>query len=257
MNAEFRKGLKQTFGIIALVMAALFAGAWVQGQVQPFAFAQDKQEKPAAEALREQARAALAKTSGELNIAGLKKPVEIIRDAWGVPHIYAKTKEDLFFAQGFVVAQDRLWQLDVCRRKAMGELAEVLGPDAVECDRLARLLRFRGDWQAEWLIYSIDTKPIVDSFVSGINAYIASIGENLPVEFKLTGTRPGRWTPEVVESRMAAYPMTGNASRELLRGIVVRELGAERTAELFPNEPHLPPNYGHGDPSLTLGVAGI
>lgn len=241
MISEFRKGFGQIFGIIALVMAALFAGAWAQGRAQ--------QEKPAAVELREQARAALAKTSGALNIAGLKKPVEIIRDAWGVPHIYAKTKEDLFFAQGFVVAQDRLWQLDVWRRKAMGELAEVLGPDAVERDRLARLLRFRGDWRAEWLIYSADTKPIVDSFVSGINAYIASIGDNLPVEFKLTGTRSGKWTPEVVVSRMAAYPMTGNASRELLRAMVVRSLGAERTAELFPTDP---PRVSRPEKGLSL-----
>ncbi|MBI1738062.1 MAG: penicillin acylase family protein, partial [Acidobacteria bacterium] len=219
----------EIFGTIALVMVALFAGARVKGRAQ--------QEKSAAEALREQARAALAQTSGELKIAGLKQPVEIIRDAWGVPHIYAQTQEDLFFAQGFVVAQDRLWQLDLWRRKAMGELAEVQGPDAVERDRFARLLRFRGDWRAEWMSYSADTKPIVESFVRGINAYIATIGDNLPVEFKLTGTRPGKWTPEVVVSRMAAYPMTGNASRELLRAMVVRELGAERTAELFPTDP--------------------
>jgi penicillin amidase len=191
----------------------------------------------AVEELRTQALAALAKTSGELTIAGLSKPVEILRDTWGVPHIYAKTQDDLFFAQGFVVAQDRLWQLDLWRRKAMGELAEIMGPEAVERDRFARLLRYRGDWRAEWLSYSVDTKPIVESFVRGINAYIASIGDNLPVEFKLTGTRPGLWTPEVVVSRMAAYPMTGNASRELLRAMVVRELGAERTAQLFPTDP--------------------
>jgi penicillin amidase len=154
-----------------------------------------------------------------------------------VPHIYAQTQEDLFFAQGFVVAQDRLWQLDMWRRKAMGELAEVMGAEAVERDRLARLLRFRGDWDAEWKSYSLDAKPIVESFVRGINAYITSIGDSLPVEFKLTGTRPGLWTPEVVVSRMAAYPMTGNATRELLRAMVVRELGAERAAQLFPTDP--------------------
>ncbi len=226
MTKEIRKNFLANLAIAGMAVAALLTGTNSQGQA-----------KPAVEALREQARAALAQTTGELKIAGLKKPVEILRDTWGVPHIYAKTKEDLFFAQGFVVAQDRLWQLDLWRRKAMGELAEIMGPEAIERDRFARLLRFRGDWRAEWLSYSLDAKPIVESFVRGINAYIASIGDKLPVEFQLTGTRPGLWTPEVVVSRMAAYPMTGNASRELLRAMVVRALGAERTAQLFPTDP--------------------
>ncbi len=230
MNRKSRKKFFAVLGIAALAVVTGLRASNSQGQAQ--------QAAPAAvEELRAQEGAALAKMSGELRIDGLKKPVEILRDTWGVPHIYAKTQDDLFFAQGFVVAQDRLWQLDLWRRKAMGELAEVMGPDAVERDRLARLLRFRGDWRAEWLSYALDTKPIVESFVRGINAYIASVGDNLPVEFKLTGTRPGLWTPEVVVSRMAAYPMTGNASRELLRAMVVRELGADRTAQLFPTDP--------------------
>jgi len=229
MRREIQSRMITCCGVVTLAVAALVAGAGGN-----FGAAQQKET---AEALREQARAAVARTSGEWKVAGLKQPVEIIRDAWGVAHIYANTQEDLFFAQGFVAAQDRLWQLDLWRRKAMGELAEVLGPEAVERDRYARLLRYRGDWEAEWKSYAPDTKQIVESFVRGINAYIATLGDNLPVEFKLTGTRPEEWTPEVVASRMAAYPMTGNASREMLRAQVVHKLGAERTALLFPTDP--------------------
>src|SRR5512136_2835556 len=81
--------------------------------------------------LRARAAAALAQTTGEIRLAGLEQPVEVIRDRWGVPHIYARTVHDLFFAQGFVAAQDRLWQLDLWRRMSDGTLAELVGPTAV------------------------------------------------------------------------------------------------------------------------------
>ncbi len=186
---------------------------------------------------REQARAALAQTSGELRVPGLEQPVEVLRDPWGVAHIYAQTQHDLFFAQGFVAAQDRLWQLDLWRRKAEGRLAEVFGAEFVERDRYARLLRYRGDWDAEWQSYSPDAKEITEAFVAGINAYIDSIGERLPVEFQMLGYRPGKWTPEVCVSRLAAYPMTGNAEDERFRAEMVRRLGAKRAAQLFPTDP--------------------
>ena len=91
--------------------------------------------------LRARAEAALSQTTGEIGLAGLEQPVEVIRDRWGIPHIYARTVRDLFFAQGFVAAQDRLWQLDLWRRMAEGTLAEIVGPTAVNRDILARLLR--------------------------------------------------------------------------------------------------------------------
>jgi penicillin amidase len=177
----------------------------------------------------------------DVPLAGLQKPVEIFRDRWGVPHIFAQTQEDLFFAQGYMVAHDRMFQLELWMRKAMGRLAEILGPEAVERDRIARLLRYRGDWEAEWRSYSPDTRRIAEAFVRGINAWIEQAGENLPPEFGLLGIRPTPWHPEVVVSRMAAYPMTGNADRELLRAEVVRALGPERAAQLFPTDPRRTP----------------
>src|SRR5438477_6201475 len=90
-------------------------------------------------------------------LPGLKQSVEVLRDRWGVPHIYAQNQDDLFFAQGFVSAQDRLFQIDMWRRLAVGETAEVLGKDAIEADRFARLVKYRGDMQAEWSSYSPNT----------------------------------------------------------------------------------------------------
>src|SRR5438094_2744748 len=92
-------------------------------------------------------------TSIQKTLPGLKERVEILRDRWGVPHIYAQSQDDLFFAQGFVCAQDRLFQMDLWRRLARGETAELLGKERLEGDRLARLLRYRGDLDAEWSCY--------------------------------------------------------------------------------------------------------
>ena len=89
-------------------------------------------------------------TEGRIELDGIREQVEVLRDTWGVPHIYAKTVEDLFFAQGFVAAQDRLWQMEMWRRVGEGKLAEMLGPSAIERDRFARLMRYRGDIEAEW-----------------------------------------------------------------------------------------------------------
>src|SRR5882757_5622677 len=101
----------------------------------------------------------------------LKAPVEILRDKWGVPHIYAQNSDDLFFAQGWITAKDRLFQIDLWRRVGTGKLAEVMGPDAVPRDQIARLVRYRGDWEQEWSEYAPDAKAIVTAFVKGINAY--------------------------------------------------------------------------------------
>jgi len=190
--------------------------------------------------LRARAGAALSQTTGEIALAGLQQPVEVIRDRWGVPHIYARTVEDLFFAQGFVAAQDRLWQLDVWRRIGEGRLSEVLGPAAVNRDTFARLLRYRGDLEAEWQSYGPGTKAIVDAFVRGINAQIAlaaSRPEKLPIEFQFVGSRPGPWTPETVISRMAGYVMTRNARTEVQRARLARTEGLGRVADRMPLDP--------------------
>lgn len=187
--------------------------------------------------LAHKAHAALAQISGRIELAGLAKPVEVIRDKWGVAHIYAQTTEDLFFAQGFVAAQDRLWQMEIWRRTGEGKLAEILGPRAIERDKFARLCRYRGDMEAEWKSYAPDAKQIIESFVRGVNAFIETSRDHLPIEFQLTGIKPEPWTPEVCLTRMAGYVMTGNASREVLRAQLVRMLGAEKAGELLETQP--------------------
>jgi len=202
--------------------------------------------RPAAEDARELAlrsKAALAQVDGDLAVPGLQQPVEVIRDTWGVPHIYAKTTADLFFAQGYVAAQDRLWQLDLWRRNAEGKLAEVVGPTAVKRDTFARLLRYRGDMQREWTSYSPDARAIIESFVAGVNAQIAHVRqhpEQLPIEFQLLDSKPEPWTPDVVIGRMAGYVMTRNARSEVQRARLAREAGVARVAEFMTPDPPTP-----------------
>lgn len=178
--------------------------------------------------------------SKQLRLKGLKKPVEVIRDHWGVPHIYATNSDDLFFAQGYIAAQDRLFQLDLWRRIGTGKLAEVVGPKYVNRDRIARLVRYRGDWDQEWRSYSPDAKAISTAFTSGINAYIQSLNGQRPTEFQIAGFDPGLWAPEDVTSRVAGLLMTGNMLAEVNRTLDVEKLGLATDDRLFPPEPHIP-----------------
>jgi penicillin amidase len=187
--------------------------------------------------LRKESQARLAQLEGRIALPGLEKPVEVRRDRWGVAHIYAQTKHDLFYAQGFVAAQDRLYQIEIWRRTGTGELAEVFGPDFVERDRIARLVRYRGDMQAEWKSYSPDTREIAEAFTAGVNAYVEHAGDRLPIEFELLGFRPGHWEPEDTVLRIAGLLMTRNISQEIARAEMVAKLGVEQTMKWMPPEP--------------------
>jgi len=161
------------------------------------------------------------------SVEGLSRPVEILVDRYGVPHVYAAELYDVFFGQGFVAARDRLWQLDLWKRRGEGSLAEVLGADFVEKDRAARLFLYRGDLRAEWLAYGSDTKRIVTAFVNGINAYIRLTEQNpdlLPFEFKRLGYRPALWTPETVV-RLRSHGLIGNLDSEVERARFLSEHG--------------------------------
>jgi len=145
-----------------------------------------------------------APPSATLEVAGLSQPVEILRDRWGINHIYAKSEADLFFAQGYAAARDRLFQFELWRRQATGTVAEILGPKELKRDIGTRLHMFRGDLKAELNWYHPHGEAIVTSYVRGVNAYIAEAlktPDALPVEFKLLGIKPAPWTPEVIISR--------------------------------------------------------
>ena len=197
------------------------------------------------------ARQALAEVSGKLRVPGLRKPVRVLRDKWGVAHIYARNPHDLFFAQGVVAAQDRLFQMEVWKRAGQGRLGEILGPSALQRDINARALQYRGDMQKEYASYSPDTQAILTAFTDGINAYIAALkapgSSGLPIEFQLAGFVPDSWHPQDCLNRMAAFSMTGNALSELNSARALTELGPERAAKLF-----------HFDPPVTVDpVAGV
>ncbi|WP_420448265.1 penicillin acylase family protein [Candidatus Palauibacter sp.] len=189
--------------------------------------------------------------SGEaetLRVAGLEAGVEILKDLWGVSHIYAETEHDLFFAQGYSAARDRLFQFEMWRRQATGTVSEILGPRELERDRGARLFRYRGDLEAELNHYHPRGAEIIRAFTDGINAYIAETERDpdlLPVEFEMLGIRPHPWTPDVVISRHQGLLM--NIGQELDLGIAVAAVGAEKVKEV---------SYFHpGEPDIDLDPA--
>jgi penicillin amidase len=179
----------------------------------------------------------------EFALEGLDRPVEIITDRWGISHIYAETERDLFFAQGFSAARDRLFQLEVWRRQATGTVAELLGPKELQRDIGTRLFQFRGDIVQEMNHYHPRGEAIIRSFVAGVNAYIVETERNpalLSVEFELLGMTPGRWTPHDVISRHQG--LLGNITQELNVGRAVHAVGegtVRRLSGFRPGEPEL------------------
>lgn len=154
---------------------------------------------------------------------GLHEPARILIDRWGIPHIRAETKADLFFAQGFNVARDRLWQIDLWRKRGLGILAADFGPGYLAQDQAARLFLYRGDMAAEWRSYAEDAREICTAFAAGINAYIDAIERSeaaLPPEFDLMETKPQRWAPEDIV-RIRSHGLTANAQSEIARAILL------------------------------------
>ncbi|HYS46835.1 MAG TPA: penicillin acylase family protein, partial [Rhizomicrobium sp.] len=186
--------------------------------------------------------AAMAQTPSEkLALPGLTQLVEIIKDRWGISHIYARNENDLFFAQGYNAARDRLFQLELWRRQATGTVAEILGPRELKRDIGNRLFQYRGDMKQELGWYHPHSTAIVDAFVGGVNAYIAETERNpalLTPEFKMLGIKPGRWTPAVVISRFNG--LLANLDEEMNTALAVRTLGADKVKSLASYQPPNP-----------------
>ena len=179
----------------------------------------------------------------EKKIEGLQNSVEILRDQWGINHIYANNQKDLFFAQGYAAAKDRLFQFEIWRRQATGTVAEILGPDELARDIGTRLFQFRGDLNTELSHYHPEGKAIIKSYVAGVNSYIKEVlktPEELPLPFKMLAIQPKLWTPEVVISRHQG--LLGNIGQELQIGRAVSLLGSKKVKELLwfhPQEPDI------------------
>ncbi len=173
--------------------------------------------------------AAQAAPRESLSIPGLRQPVEVIRDRWGLNHIYAQNEDDLFMAQGYLAAKDRQFQFEIWRRRATGTVAEILGPRELNRDIGTRLHKFRGNLDAELNHYHPRGKAIIEAYVRGVNASVDEAMKSpstLPLEFRMLGITPGKWTPEVVISRHQS--LTSNVTDEVA---YVRAIGALGSAD--------------------------
>ena len=198
-------------------------------------------------------------TTGTLRLEGLQAPVEVVRDADVVAHVYARNDHDLYRALGFVHAQERLWQMEMQRRVASGRLAEIFGPSAVSTDRLLRTVGLNRAAGSAWQELPADTKAIVDAYVSGVNQYISSRrGSGMPPEFHMLGFTPEPWksTDVLAGLKLLAWQLDNiSYSTELLHADLINSVGEQRAQQLMPEysegEPiilainaHVPTDYG-------------
>lgn len=173
---------------------------------------------------------------GQITAAGLSAPAQIIRDKWGVPHIYADNDHDLFFAQGYAHAQDRLWQMEMNRRTGTGTLSAALGAGLLETDQLIRTMGWPQAAQKDWEALDDDSRAILTAYSEGVNAYIETHGDRLPLDFTILGIKPRPWTPidTLAWGKVLMYSLGGNYRLELLRAQMIAEKGAQVTQELLP-----------------------
>jgi penicillin G amidase len=205
-----------TFLLIALVLAALGAVAWFYSM----------------------ARSALPQLDGRVQVPGLAARITVTRDAHGVPSIVAANLDDLFFAQGYVTAQDRLWQMDAMRRFAAGELSEILGADYLKHDREQRILGMSVAARKAIEVTSEQDRSHFEAYALGVNAYIESHRDRLPLEFRILRYSPRAWTPE--DSALVAAQMVKDLNHypykyALTREKILAKLGPELTADLYVN----------------------
>jgi penicillin amidase len=193
--------------------------------------------------LTQATKAALPQLDGDLAVAGLTAPVNLVRDQHGVPHIKAATLPDLFFAQGYVTAQDRLWQIDMSRRSAAGELSEILAPKlfgegVLRLDKRQRVLGLRAIAEQAASAVAGDEKQYLEAYARGVNAFITSHHDNLPSEFRLLRYQPRPWT--ITDSFLIGAEMSEELQFYLIQHMWMREkvlahVGPQLAADLYPN----------------------
>jgi penicillin amidase len=183
-------------------------------------------------------RSALPQLDGTLRVEGLAAAVKVTRDSHGVPAIEASTLEDLFLAQGYVTAQDRLWQMDIMRRFGAGELSEILGEDTLKIDREQRILGLRAAARKSLQLAGPRDHPYFDAYARGVNAFIESHRDNLPIEFRILKYRPKPWQAEdsiVIANQMVKDLNYYTFGDTLAREKILAKLGPELTADLYVN----------------------
>ncbi len=200
-------------GILLLILVGLFAGLFYL-------------------------RGSLPRTKGTVQVAGLDGPVEITRDADGVPHIFATTDHDAIFALGYVHAQDRMWQMEFQRRVGAGRLSEILGESTLNADKFLRTLGMYRAAETAWPALNQQGKMALQAYAAGVNAWLGE-GHPLPPEFLILGVEPEPWTvtDSLVWTKMMAWDLGGNYDLELLRVRLAQAIGPERAAQLMPAYP--------------------
>ncbi|MFV0298532.1 MAG: penicillin acylase family protein [Hyphomicrobiaceae bacterium] len=191
---------------------------------------------------------AMPQPTQSLSVPGADGAIELLVDRQGVTHIFAQSIPDAFFGQGFNAARDRLWQLEMWRRRGLGLTAEVFGPGLVERDRVARLLLYRGDMDAEWAAYGPNAKAWTTAFTRGINAFVSlarAEPERLPLEFVASGLLPSFWSPEDVV-RCRAHARVKNLDTEVARANVATSHGLDQAAYIKALNPPWPLTYPEG-----------
>ena len=224
-----------------LLLAALVFGAWLWLTRRPY-----------------------PQTRGSIRAEGLSAPVEVLRDRYGVPHIYARSAEDLFFAQGFVHAQDRFWQMEFWRRISSGRLSELFGKSTLETDKFLRTLGLYRVAQREFGELSPDTRRYLEAYAAGVNAYVLKRRPaRLGLEFALLAlqgvkVRIEPWSPAdtIAWGKMMAYDLGGNHEVERLHLDVLRAVGRKGWASFFtPYRPDMPYTVEEGELKKMLGLA--
>jgi penicillin amidase len=207
-------------------------------------------------------RRSFPQVDGEIQIDGLHGPVEIYRDAYGVPHIYASTTADLFFAQGYVHAQDRFWQMDFWRHLSGGRLSEMFGESQVETDMFLRTLGWARVAEQEWEMADEYSREILQAYADGVNAYLAGRqGTALSLEYGILGLlspdyQVEPWHPvhTLAWAKVMAWDLGDNMDSEIERALLLRDFSAEQMADLIPPYPQDTPAIvsGNGSPSSDL-----
>jgi penicillin amidase len=212
-------------------------------------------------------RRTFPQVDGTSQVAGLQDRVDVHRDKWGVPHIFAHNEHDVFFAQGYVHAQDRLWQMEFNRRVGAGRLSEVLGEAALKNDRFLRTIGLYRAAEADLQVLPTEVIDLLQAYADGVNAFISMRGGRLPLEFLLLGFKPEPWTPtdSLAWGKFMSMNLGGNWERELLRAKLIAALGEDKVRDLVPPYPGqgpfiIPPeaeSYGRLDTSILSDYQGV
>ncbi len=215
--------------------------------------------------LRRMDRKRLPQAEGVIRLQGLEAPVEIFRDPWGIPHIYADSLEDCLYAQGFVHAQDRLFQMELNRRTALGTLSELFGELALDTDRTVRTFGFNRLAHQDWETLSPEAMRSLDAYTTGVNAFMTKFKKQLPVEFSLLSHRPDPWQPvdSLAFTRVMIWQLSHAWQGALLRAEIAEKVGAENAAALEIHYPSGNPvilpagiEFNRLDPDGKLSVMG-